>query len=161
LQLLGLARAIQQHVVPEHRVEIFERLQFQTLGVDRRLEVAQALIRPDMFIQFDPAPAICCRRGDIGVIVKVVGQVSHDMGCARLPGKTKIILCENVSVEAKSEFHCSWRALPATVRGRGMRLSPFGCLMLPDCPPYTLRRTIAPVAEIETPQPFACLWCYL
>ena len=87
--------------------EIFQRIQFQPLGVDHRLEVAQPLIGPDGVVGFRDAKASVGIVGGDNLVAagKVAGQMGDNMGAACLFGKAQIFRRQQRPVEAEAEFH--------------------------------------------------------
>ncbi len=107
LELLGLLRAIEENVVPVGRIEVFDRSQGQTLGLDGLAQVAQLLDRPQLAPIVAEAPAVAgaLGGGDARPLAEIVDPVSDDVGRPRLLREAEIVRRQHLPIESQTELH--------------------------------------------------------
>ena len=100
-ELLLLARAVQQHVVPVRGVEVLYGRQRQALGLDGFAQVQQFVRRPQTgALAGLPPIARGIGARDALRIVPVVHQVRHNVRGAGLPREAVVLRPQHVAVQA-------------------------------------------------------------
>src|SRR5262249_18369755 len=128
--LLALAGPVEQDVVPETGVEIFQGFQLQALVIHHLAQITQLLISPDGRVASEAVGALEAL-GQLIVVVVVIGVMHDDMGDACLAGKTQVVAGEIPAGERQSELHrdasirgsVCWRRLSMAAAMEGSRSS--------------------------------------
>ena len=106
----SLLRAVEQHVVPVGGIEVLDRFEFQSGGVDLAAECDQFLDGPELVGIAGEAPALFgAGRLVVARVVRarleIVDQVDHNMRGAGLPRELIVLRRQHVAVEAEAELH--------------------------------------------------------
>ena len=91
-------------------IEIFNRLQFEAVGIDFLPDGGQFLERPKLVRIAGQAPAGVIADGLVARLVaarraEIIHQVNDQMRTTTLPGKTEMLRVELMTVETEAEFH--------------------------------------------------------
>ena len=103
-------RAVEQHVVPVRRVEIFNRLQFEAVGVDFLFDGGEFLERPELVRIAGQAPAGVVADGLVAGLVaarraEIIHEMDDQMRAAALLREAVMLRVELVAIKSKAEFH--------------------------------------------------------
>ena len=95
-EVLALLRAVEQHVVPVGRIEVFDRFELEAGGVDLALERDQLVDGPQLIGIAGQAPAsLGAGRLVVARIVRarleIVDQVDHNMSGPGLPRELEVL----------------------------------------------------------------------
>jgi hypothetical protein len=102
--------SIEEDVVPEGGVKVFDGFQLEVMGFDGLAEAFKVIEGPEFIGVTGKAPAGVVTDGLVTGLVavggaEVVDQVNDEVGAAALFSEAEVVVIELVFIEAEAEFH--------------------------------------------------------
>ena len=110
LELFGLFRSVEKHIVPMGGIEVFDRLDGESVRCRRIADRAQLFVGPELVGVAGESPAAVVTERLIDGHVRsrraeVVDHVNDQVARAALARESEVIVVELVAVESEAEFH--------------------------------------------------------